>query len=98
MAELPLPYLLLTQTIAIPGADQPTDLWICLNLIDHRATAVGLSREDAMERMIATTNSLNQSENAPAVSTPKRRVDCVNRKSDWRITGDALGQSPESAP
>jgi len=96
MAELPLPYLLLTQTVAIPGAERPVELWICLNLIDHRATAVGTSREDAMERMLATTKALGASLNGADANPGRKPANCEPPNSGWNVSGLGISSASES--
>ena len=54
MPSDPIPYLIVSQSLDVsPAGDAPreTRVYVCLNLLDHRAIGIATSRDAALEAM-----------------------------------------------
>lgn len=63
MTEADVPYVLFSHWLRLSGRrgrDRGVMLWVCVNLIDHRAIGIGLSRELALDHMRQVTVALER--------------------------------------
>jgi len=58
MTSNPVPYMLLSQTLDLEDHG-PAKVYVCINLLDHRAVGVALTREAALEAMSQCFARLN---------------------------------------
>ena len=57
----PIPYLIVSQELDLPPdytAAKTTRVYVCLNLLDHRAIGIAASRDGAMEAMQTLSGEL----------------------------------------
>lgn len=66
----PIPYLIVSQHLDAPSTAAPGGLtvFVCINLLDHRAIGIALSRDAALDAMSENFDRLNASSGFDAAS------------------------------
>lgn len=86
MTEADVPYVLFSHWLRLPGRrgrDRGVMLWVCVNLINHRAIGIGLTRELALNHMRNVTVVLERGiggfQDSGDTSPDQDAGDCADR-------------------
>lgn len=79
------PYLLVSQKLEIDGEEHK--IFAALNLLNHHAVGIALTREEALDRMSQLTERLEQPATDGPVDADEVIFDPVNRLRDLGLDG-----------